>query len=76
MSGNKPDFYVVAKPKEGDMKGSRVGAAWHNNQGGISISLNVGVDLRWDDNLFITLWPNEDKADARSNDDTPPPFGA
>jgi hypothetical protein len=59
--GRKPDFNLSVKPKDGRM-GNKVGAAWKNDDGSISISLNVGVTLSWNDELFIGLFPVEDRA--------------
>jgi hypothetical protein len=80
-----PDYFLVACPKAAPgtkSHGTRIGAAWRTGQGGrgISIRLNPGTALTWRDNedLLLTLWPNEEKdaereTPPRGND--PPPFG-
>jgi hypothetical protein len=42
--------------RETKSKKSTVGAAWLNDDGSISITLNAGVSLRWDDGLMITAF--------------------
>lgn len=54
--GKKPDFNLSAKPRDGRL-GGKVGAGWKNTDGSISIQLNVGVTLSWNDELFIGLFP-------------------
>jgi hypothetical protein len=57
----KPDYYLMAKDREDDnKKAARVGAAWTNPKGGISIVLNTCSVLSWQDGVFLTLWPNDD----------------
>lgn len=46
---------VKSGPREGDQ--STVGGAWLNADGSMSIRLDVGVTLRWDDELMITAFP-------------------
>jgi hypothetical protein len=57
----KPDYRIKVK-RRSDEKGkgptNSVGAAWVNEPGGsISIVLDLGVVLSWNDDLLITLFP-------------------
>jgi hypothetical protein len=60
-NGRKPDFNLSAKPRDG-RPGNKVGAGWINDDGSISISLNIGVTLSWNDDLFLGLFPVEGRA--------------
>ena len=66
-SGRRPDYILIAKLKEDGASGSPVGAAWTTAPGprgaGISIKLNPGVRIGWDDELRLTLWPNVEWAE-------------
>lgn len=58
----KPDFWLKAMDKsEGKTSTSKVGAAWLNKDGTISIDLNAFVTLetvtRHPENLVLTLFP-------------------
>jgi hypothetical protein len=63
--GRKPDFNLSAKPRDG-RPGNKVGAGWINDDGSISIALNVGVTLSWNDDLFLGLFPVEGRANRRT----------
>lgn len=71
---NKPDYILFAKERSTDLDSkpkSRIGAAWINSTGkGINITLNVGVSLSWNDNIYITLWPNEPYEDSKVTPDS------
>ena len=54
----KPDFRIRAISKQ--KRFSTVGAAWLNEDGTISIQLDVGTTLAWNDGLKITAFPTED----------------
>ena len=58
MAARKPDFNLSAKPKDGQ-PGCKVGAGWKNDDGSISIKLNVGTTLSWNDDLFLGLFPTD-----------------
>lgn len=56
---------VTVNKEPGDRENSvwhQAGAAWFNDGGSISIKLNAGITLRWDDNLAIYLFPAEVRA--------------
>ena len=58
--GRKPDYWVKAMQAHGeklDAKG-KIGAAWTNEDGSISIDLNPFVVLEAHPALHITLFPN------------------
>lgn len=57
-----PDYYLALATKDGSRRKGRIGAAWMNGQGGITISLNPGTTLNWKEieDCYLTLWPNQD----------------
>lgn len=58
-NGAKPDYQLSAW--EPNTKRSRVvGAAWVRAKGHVSIRLDVGTVLRWDDGLVLTMFPEDD----------------
>lgn len=58
----KPDFDLRVKVKGSESgSGRSVGAAWENENGGISIKLNPCVILDWRDDVHISLFRSEDK---------------
>lgn len=65
MKGRKPDYVVkaVIRQHEKDMKG-KVGAAWVNPDGSISIDLNPFVVLEANSNLHIMMFKHDDKESA------------
>lgn len=52
----KPDYRLGAMNKSTDEKAS-VGAAWINEDGTISVTLQMFVTLRANKNLVLTLFP-------------------
>ena len=56
MSNRQPDYDVFATHKTFDTKG-KIGAAWKNDNGTISIVLNEFTNLQQDGKLLITLLP-------------------
>lgn len=55
----KPDYDVSALNKATDVKG-RIGAAWKNDDGTISVILNDFVAVKQEGDLLITLFPKSD----------------
>lgn len=53
---NQPTHRLRLLDKESG-RGATVGAGWLNKDGHITINLNPGVRLSWDDNVTLTLWP-------------------
>jgi len=62
----KPDYRIKARTKDedGHYQTGEVGIAWRNETGNLSIRLNPGVVLRWDDGLILTAFPVEEKGDG------------
>lgn len=60
MAGRQPDFHVHAMDKRTDEK-ARVGAAWQNENGSISVVLNPFTVLASTPNLVITMFVNDRK---------------
>lgn len=60
--GRSPDFIVKAMNKDTDQK-RKVGAAWANEDGTISIDLDAFTVLSTvaNPNIHITLFPNDEK---------------
>jgi hypothetical protein len=56
----KPDYNVSAKFKNTDFKG-RIGGAWKNDDGTISVRLNAFITLKATEDLIITLFPADEK---------------
>lgn len=69
-SGKKPTYDVSILNKVTGQKG-KVGAAWFNDNGRISIKLNPCVVLASDPNLVITLFPIDWDSDKRTGDKVP-----
>lgn len=65
MSGRQPDYSLGALDSATDEKNPKIGAAWKNDDGSISISINDFIVLRGNKTLYLRLFPND-----RS---TPPP---
>ena len=55
-----PDFKLKALDKLTEQK-SEVGAGWRNQDGSISIRLNLCTVLHSSPNLVLTLFPNDSK---------------
>lgn len=68
---SRPDYKIKVVPKANDSnrncgsaKDVVVGVAWLNPTGSISVQLNPGTRLAWDDPLHITLFQmSADKED-------------
>lgn len=58
MAGRKPDYNVHAMDKGTEEK-SRIGAAWGNPDGSISIKLNPFIALTSHPDLVIMLFLND-----------------
>jgi hypothetical protein len=58
---SKPTHIIKAMVRADEKKTGRVGAAWLNADGSISIHLDVGVTLSWNDGLMITAFENGGK---------------
>ena len=61
---SKPDYIIGALDKARDLRQSRVGAAWINPDGTISITLDPFVHLQGGPELALRLFPNKDKSDT------------
>lgn len=55
-----PDYDVHAMNKTTDEK-NRVGAAWLNENGTLSITLTAFIKLESSEDLVITLFPRQEK---------------
>lgn len=78
MPGKKPSHFLYAKRKDDKGKSSaRIGAGWINEWGGISLKLNPCVFLTDRDDIYLTLYKNEEqpKRQSPSPPPAPPPPG-
>lgn len=57
----RPDFNIVLASRDNTKRSTKVGVAWKQSHGGISISLSPGVVLSFRDceDHFLTLWPTD-----------------
>lgn len=63
----KPDFILKALNKYTDQRTGKIGAAWNNKDGSISLVLDLGVQIHQEDGIVIMLFPNdrpEDQGEA------------
>jgi hypothetical protein len=61
MAGNQPDFNAHAMFADGTNKG-RIGAAWKNEDGTVSVKLDPWVSLDASRGISIRLFINEQKS--------------
>lgn len=57
-TSTKPTHVIKVMDRTTKKKGGRVGAAWLNKDGSISIHLDTGITLSWNDGLMITAFEN------------------
>lgn len=67
-AGRKPDYWVKALDKGTNAK-AKVGAAWANSDGSVSIDLNAFVVLTASPDLVVTLFPCNPPGAVRVEDD-------
>lgn len=60
MAQRSPDFKVSAMRKESKQANTRVGAAWINEDGTISLKLDTFIVLEGSEDLLVKLWPIEE----------------
>lgn len=53
----KPTHILKLTSKENEINNNRAGVAWQNKEGWISIVLDPGIVIKWDDKLYINLYP-------------------
>ena len=70
--GRPPDFRLSIKHRVTGAAGV-VGAAWKDDRGFLSIRLNPGVVLSWQDDVYINLFPIEDTPKFRTPRAVAPP---
>lgn len=75
MPGEKPSHFLYAKRKKDKGKSSvRIGAGWINEWGGISLKINPCVFLTDRDDIYLTLYKNEDQSKQHSPSSPPKPL--
>lgn len=68
MAGRLPNYRVAALNKRTDAKG-RVGAAWSNDDGSISVVIDPFVTLHGGKDMIITLFPDNKPRETPSRPD-------
>lgn len=68
-----PDYRIAAMNKVTDLKG-RVGAAWKNNDGSISLVLDAFITLTSSKDLVITMFPDNKPKNNPSRPEQDIPF--
>lgn len=67
MSGRKPDYDLGILDKENDIKQSRAGAAWLNEDGSISINIDPFVVIPPGRHILLTLFPRKERPKGDSS---------
>lgn len=57
----KPDYIAKAMNKATGEKSWRIGCAWHNSDGSVSVKVDPFIVLTGGEDLVVTLFPNEEK---------------
>jgi len=71
--GIKPTHRLRIKAKTSGATGE-VGVGWLDQEDGhVSLRLNPGIVLDWRDDVYLTLFPVDDKAAAAMGADAPAP---
>lgn len=55
-TGRPPDYKLSLKHRVTGVSG-QVGAAWKDERGFLSVKLNPGVTLSWQDDVYLALFP-------------------
>lgn len=55
-----PDYILSVKDRETNVS-TKVGAGWLNEKGHISVRINPCVVIDWKDDVFVTLFPNDER---------------
>lgn len=71
FKGRKPDLELSVKLKGGSSTCRNAGRAWMNADGSISIQLNPGIHLSWNDGCHISLFPIERRPKKPTDDEAP-----
>ena len=59
-TGRRPDYVLSVKVKDQVLR-RRLGVAWANDDGSISIALDPCTVISWTDNVHVSLFPNEER---------------
>jgi len=57
FEARRPDYILSVKVKDAAASKRRLGAAWQNNDGSVSIQLDPCTVISWKDNVYMTLFP-------------------
>jgi hypothetical protein len=59
VKSRKPDLVLRAMNKRTNTKSGKIGAAWSNPDGSISLRLDAGVVIEHHVDVIFTLFPND-----------------
>ena len=68
MASRTPDYHLKALNKRTGERTGKVGAAWRNEDGSVSIKLDMFVSLIYDPDLLLTLFVNDRPAAPEPTD--------
>ena len=57
----RPDMRLVLVDRNHTKRRLEAGIAYKNEAGGFNLRLNPGVVIRWNDEVYLTLWPDDGK---------------
>lgn len=60
----KPDYKLRLRDRDTKSTSPRSGVGWKNDDGSISLQLDIGVVIRWDDPVNITLFSFENEKEV------------
>jgi hypothetical protein len=69
-----PDFILKALNKRTDAKSGKIGCAWANADGSLTVQLDMMVSLQYDADLVLTLFPNDAARPVSAGPIAPVPF--
>jgi hypothetical protein len=81
---NAPNYVLMVKPKRQNAVATKVGVAWMDEEGRLSIKLEPCVVLHWNDDLWLSLYPDRNNPPTfpgmsskswPEEDSGPPPYG-
>lgn len=72
----KPDLKLTVTDRKHPKRRIEAGYAYKNAAGGYALRLHPGITLRWNDEVYLTIWPTDlpkrDIERAKVQDEEPP----
>ncbi len=59
MTGRAPDFHLKALNRRTERRTGKIGAAWLNTDGSITLQLDMCISIPDDPDILLTLFPND-----------------